>query len=106
MNIALFIGLSAVAFFFKRHFSFLRSILVIGFVIVLGLIVSGTIFGFDLGLWFSGAIAALAAGSILYSTSNMVHRYQGEQYDAAALGLFASIMWMFFYILHIFLSRD
>lgn len=106
MTIALFVGLSAVVFFTKRDFSFLRSILVIGFVVALGLIVAGTIFGFDLGLWFSGAMVALAAGSILYSTSNMVHKYQEEQYVAAALGLFASLMLLFWYILRIFLSRD
>lgn len=106
MTIALFAGLSAVVFFTKKDFSFLRSILVIGFVIALGLIIAGTIFGFDLGLWFSGAMVALAAGSILYSTSNMVHKYHEEQYVAAALGLFASLMLLFWYILRIFLSRD
>lgn len=106
MTIALFVGLSAIVLFTKKDFSFLRSILVMGFVIALGLIVAGTIFGFDLGLWFSVAMVALAAGSILYTTSNMVHKYQEEQYVAAALGLFASLMLLFWYILRIFMSRD
>ena len=106
MTIALFVGLSAVVFFTKKDFSFLKSILTIGFVIALGLIVAGTIFGFDLGLWFSGAMVALAAGSILYATSNMIHKYDEQQYVAAALGLFASLMLLFWYILRIFLSRD
>lgn len=106
MTIALFVGLSAIVFFTKKDFSFLRSILTMGFVIALGLIVAGTIFGFDLGLWFSVAMVALAAGSILYTTSNMVHKYQEEQYVAAALGLFASLMLLFWYILRIFMSRD
>lgn len=106
MTLALFVGLSAVVFFTKKDFSFLRSILTIGFVIAIGLMVAGAIFGFDLGLWFSGAMVALAAGSILYSTSNMVHKYHEEQYVAAALGLFASLMLLFWYILRIFMSRD
>lgn len=106
MTIALFVGLSSIVFFTKKDFSFLRSILVMGFVIALGLIVAGTIFGFDLGLWFSVAMVALAAGSILYTTSNMVHKYEEEQYVAAALGLFASLMLLFWYILRIFMSRD
>lgn len=106
MTLALFVGLSAIVFFTKKDFSFLRSILTIGFVIALGLIVAGTIFGFDLGLWFSGAMVALAAGSILYTTSNMVNKYHEEQYVAAALGLFASLMLLFWYILRIFMSRD
>ena len=106
MTIALFVGLSAVVLVTKKDFSFLRSALMIGFVLALGLIVAGTIFGFDLGLWFSVAMVALAAGSILYSTSNMVHKYHEDQYVAAALGLFASLMLLFWYILRIFMSRD
>jgi len=106
MTIALFAGLSAVVILTKKDFSFLKSILAIGFFIAIGLIVAGTIFGFDLGLWFSGAMVILAAGSILYSTSNMVHKYDEEQYVAAALGLFASLMLLFWYILRIFMSRD
>ena len=106
MTVALFVGLSAIVFFTKKDFSFLRSILIMGFMIALGLIVAGTIFGFDLGLWFSVAMVALAAGSILYTTSNMVHKYNEEQYVAAALGLFASLMLLFWYILRIFMSRD
>lgn len=106
MTVALFAGLSAVVFLTKKDFSFLRSALTIGFILALGLIIAGTIFGFDLGLWFSGAMVALAAGSILYTTSNMIHKYQEEQYVAAALGLFASLMLLFWYILRIFMSRD
>ena len=106
LTLALFVGLSAVVFMTKKDFSFLRSALTIGFVIALGLIIAGTLFGFDLGLWFSVAMVALAAGSILYTTSNMVHKYEEDQYVAAALGLFASLMLLFWYILRIFLSRD
>ena len=106
MTIALFAGLSAVVILTKKDFSFLRSILAIGFFLAIGLMVAGLLFGFDLGLWFSVAMVALAAGSILYTTSNMVHKYDEEQYVAAALGLFASLMLLFWYILRIFMSRD
>ncbi len=106
MTIALFAGLSTIVFVTKKDFSFLKSILAIGFFAALGLIVAGTLFGFDLGLWFSVGMVLLAAGSILYSTSNMIHKYEEEQYVAAALGLFASLMLLFWYILRIFMSRD
>lgn len=102
----LFIGLSAVAMFTKTDFSFLRSILTIGFFIAIGLIVTGMIFGFKLGLWFSAGMVLLAAGSILYQTSQLKYQYQTNQYVGAALGLFASLMTLFWYILRIFLSRD
>ncbi|MCB0458362.1 MAG: Bax inhibitor-1 family protein, partial [Flavobacteriaceae bacterium] len=69
-----------------------------------GLIIAGTLFGFNLGLWFSVAMVLLASGSILYQTSNMVHKYTEDQYVAASLGLFASLMLLFWYILSI-LSR-
>lgn len=106
MTIALFAGLSTIVFVTKKDFSFLKSILAIGFFVALGLIVAGVIFGFDLGLWFSVGMVLLAGGSILYTTSNMIHKYEEEQYVAAALGLFASLMLLFWYILRIFMSRD
>ncbi|MFC4096946.1 Bax inhibitor-1/YccA family protein [Euzebyella saccharophila] len=105
LTLSLFTGLSAVVFLTKKDFSFLKSILTIGFCIALGLIIAGTLFGFDLGLWFSVGMVVLASGSILYQTSNLIHKYNENQYVAASLGLFASLMLLFWYILSI-LSRD
>lgn len=102
LTLSLFTGLSAIALLTKKDFSFLRSILTIGFCIALGLIVAGVLFGFNLGLWFSVGMIALASGSILYQTSNMIHKYTEDQYVAASLGLFASLMLLFWYILRIF----
>lgn len=106
VTLSLFTGLSAIVFVTKKDFSFLRSILTVGFFIAIGLIIAGTLFGFDLGLWFSVAMCVLAGGSILYQTSNLVHKYSNDEYIPAALGLFASLMLLFWYILQIFLSRD
>jgi len=106
MTISLFAGLSMVAMYTKQDFSFMRRFLTIGFMVAMGLIVAGLLFGFNLGLWFSVGMIVLASGSILYQTSNMIYRYNEEQYVAAALGLFASLMLLFWYILRIFLSRD
>lgn len=106
VTLGLFAGLSAIVFVTKKDFSFLRSILTVGFFIALGLIIAGTLFGFNLGLWFSVGMCVLAAGSILYQTSNLVHNYTEDEYIPAALGLFASLMLLFWYVLQIFLSRD
>lgn len=106
VTLSLFTGLSAVVFVTKKDFSFLRTGLTIGFFIALGLIAAGAIFGFDLGLWFSVAMCLLAGGSILYQTSNLVNKYSTDDYIPAALGLFASLMLLFWYILQIFMSRD
>ncbi|WP_452224917.1 Bax inhibitor-1/YccA family protein [Lacinutrix chionoecetis] len=106
VTLALFTGLSAVVFVTKKDFSFLKTGLTIGFFIALGLIVAGTLFGFNMGLWFSVGMCLLAGGSILYQTSNLMNKYTEEDYIPAALGLFASLMLLFWYILRIFMSRD
>ena len=46
-----------------------------------------------------------AAFALLYNTSAVLHQYENDQYVAAALGLFASIALMFWYILQFLMSR-
>ncbi len=106
VTLALFTGLSAVVFMTKKDFSFLKTGLTVGFFIAIGLIIAGTLFGFNLGLWFSVGMCLLAGGSILYQTSNLVNKYSTDDYIPAALGLFASLMLLFWYVLQIFMSRD
>ena len=66
VTLALFVGISSVVFITKKDFSFIKTGLTIGFFIAMGLIVAGTLFGFNLGLWFSVGMCLLAGGSILY----------------------------------------
>lgn len=105
LTIAMFSGISFVAFTSKRDFSFLRNIIVIGGFIALGLIVGGMLFGFNLGLWFSVGMVILASATILYQTSKLKDSYSTNQYVGASLQLFASIMLLFWYILSILMSR-
>lgn len=100
-----FTALTAVVFFTRKDFSFLRVILFWGAIIALTLIVCGAIFGFQLGTFFSIAMVALAGGAILYDTSNVLHHYPEDRYVAAALELFASVALMLWYVLRLFLSR-
>jgi FtsH-binding integral membrane protein len=109
MSLSLFAGLSALVLLTKADFSFLKSALIIGGFIALGIIVGGALFGFQLGLWFSVGMVILAAGSILYETSRLKYQYHTEQYVGAGLRLFASLMLLFYYILTIllrFAGRD
>lgn len=105
LTVAMFAGISAVAFTSKRDFSFLRNIIIIGGFISIGLIIGGMIFGFNLGLWFSVGMVILASATILYQTSKLKDSYATNQYVGAALQLFASIMLLFWYILNILMSR-
>ena len=105
ITLSLFVGLTAVVFMTRLDFSFLRSVLVIGGFLSLGFIIAGTLFGFELGLWFSLGMVVLATGSILYQTYNVKNEYTTDQYVGAALQLFASVMLLFWYILRILLSK-
>ncbi len=101
---AMVLGITVVAFTTKKDFSFLGGILKIGGFVALGLIVASFILPISLGLWFSGAMILFASGSILYSTSNLIHRYQPGQHVAAALSLFASVALLFWYVLQFLMS--
>ena len=105
ITLSLFAGLTAVVFLTRVDFSFLRTVLVVGGFLALGLIVAGALFNFDLGLWFSVAMVALAAGGILYETYNIKNVYSTDQYVAAALQLFSSVMLLFWYVVRILLSK-
>lgn len=102
----LFLGLTAVAFTSKKDFSFLGSIVKIGGFVALGIIIAGIVFGFNLGLFFVGAMILLMAVCILYTTSNVIHHYPTDQYVAASLALFSSIATLFWYVLQFFMSSS
>lgn len=95
----LFAGLTATAFITQKDFSFLRGVLVIGGFIALGVIVCSVLFGFNLGLVFSGAMILFAGCSILYTTSNIIHHYRTDQHVAATLALFSGVMLLLWYVL-------
>ncbi|WP_046758517.1 Bax inhibitor-1/YccA family protein [Kordia jejudonensis] len=105
ITLSLFTGISVVGFITKKDFSFLKSIITIGGFIAIGLILAAYIGGIHLGFWFCAGMVVLAAASILYQTSNMIHKYEEDQYVAASLGLFASLMLLFWYIVSMFLSE-
>jgi len=104
ITLALFGGLTFIAFTTRKDFSFLGGMLKIGGFIAIGLIVASIVFGFNLGIWFSGAMVLFAAGSILYQTSNIIHHYRPDQYVAASLGLFASVALLFWYVLRLLMA--
>ena len=108
VTLLLFAGLTLIAFTTKKDFSFLGGMLKIGGMIALGVIVTAVVFPsfISLGFWFSVAMVVFAAGTILYSTSNIIRHYSTDQYVAASLGLFASVALLFWYVLQIFMSRD
>jgi FtsH-binding integral membrane protein len=106
LTLALFGGLTAVTFVMGKDLSFLRPMIVIASFVALGLILAAMIFGFTLGLLFSGAMVVLASAAIMYDTSNIMYHYRADQYVGAALNLFASVALLFYYILRILLATQ
>lgn len=106
-TMAIFCALTLSVFVSKKDFSFLRSGLMMASGAALTLIAMSLTFGFNLGLVFSIAMVLLAAGYILYQTSQVLAHYHPQQHVAAALALFAAIALMFWYVIRIFLrARD
>lgn len=102
-------GLTAMVFLTKADFSWLGRYLCLAGFAFMGLIVCSMIFGFSLGMLFAAAGVALAAGYVLYDTSNVLHHYRTNQYVAASLALFSSVAVLFWYVLRIVMemsSRD
>ena len=98
MTLLLVGGITATVFITKKDFSFIGGILSVGAFVAVGFIVCSMIFGFSLGLIFSAVMILFAGGSVLYSTSNILHQYRTDQHVAAALSLFASVALLFYYI--------
>ncbi len=99
-------GLSLYALTTKQDFSYLRPILIIGACTAFGMIICGALFGFDLGVWFSGLMILFSMASILYTTSRVLHQYRADQHVAAALELFSALALMLWYVLRLFLQTS
>jgi len=100
------VGLVATVMITRKDFSFLRGLMVWGFMLAMVAIVGSLIFGFELGTWFSVAMIGFAGAAVLYDTSNIMFHYPQDKYVAASMQLFASIAMMFWYILRLFMSRN
>ena len=97
-------ALSIVGLTTRRDLSFLRPLVMWGFIMALGLIVASLIFGFQLGIIFSVAMIGLAGASILYQTQTIVREYPAWAYVGAAVSLFASVMLLFWYVLRLLIA--
>ena len=103
-TLVIFTGLTLTVFITKKDFSFLRGVLNVAFFAILGIIVASILFGFTLGLVFTGAVIAIMALTILYETSLMMNYFPPSHYVAAALMLFGSVATLFWNIM-VFLMK-
>ena len=96
-----FVGMTAFVFVTGADLASWGKYLAMGGFVAMGVIVAGIFFGFSLGLGFSALMVALAAGYIMYDTSNVIHHYHTSQHVAASLALFSSVVLLFWYVLRI-----
>ncbi len=104
ITLAIFIGLTATVFITKKDFTFLRGVVTVGMFAALGIIAGSILFGYSLGLIFTGALIALLALKILYETSALMNYFPPTQYVAAALMLFSTVATLFWNIM-VFLMK-
>lgn len=102
-TLAIFGALTASVFITKKDFSFLRTGLMLASAAAMMLVILSLVFGFNLGIVFSIAMVLLAAGYILFQTSQILAHYDPRNYVAAALALFSSVALMFWYVIRIFM---
>src|SRR5688572_15459045 len=100
----LFVGLTGTVFILRKDFSFLRGALAVIGLAAIGMIICGALFGFNLGLWFSVIMVVYAGMAVLYQTSQVMAHYRPTQHVGAAVGLFAAIALMLWYIIQVFMS--
>lgn len=108
ITFALTAAMTMIVFITRKDFSFLGSALRLAMVAALLFIfvmIGAQFFGVQMPsivfIGFAFLMVVFMCGYILYDTSNILHHYGEDQYVAAALALFASIMTMFWYVLRI-----
>ncbi|MBX9680531.1 MAG: Bax inhibitor-1 family protein [Gemmataceae bacterium] len=107
MSLFAFSGLTIAALMSGKDFSFLRTFVVIGGFAMMGLIITAIFVGFQgLGLWIGLLGIGLTCITILYQTSNVMHRYRPDQYVGASLALFSSLATLFYYILYVLIQTN
>ncbi len=98
-------GITASVFMTNKDFSFLRTAVVIGSFVAIGVVVAAMIFGISLGLWFAVAMVVLMAAAILYQTWQIKDQATPDQYVGAATALFVSFVTLLWYVIRIFMGR-
>jgi FtsH-binding integral membrane protein len=111
LTLVTFGGLTLTVFITKKDFSFLGYGLMLAGWLLLGLILVAIVLplvggpAIHLGTWFSFLVIALAAGYILYDTSNILHHYSTDEHVGASLNLLADVVLLFYYILRVLMAN-
>jgi modulator of FtsH protease len=108
MTFGTFAALTAYVFWSKQDFSYLKGFLWSGLIALILVALVGMFFGMSstASLIYSYFGVLIFVGYTLYDTSNLIHRFNTDEYVVATLELFLDIVNLFWFILRIFLSRE
>lgn len=99
---AVFVGLSAYTFATKKDFSYMRSFLFTGLIVLLVAIIANIFMAIPLlSLTISSVAVLLMSGLILYDTSRMIHGGESN-YIMMTVSLYANIYVLFVHLLNLF----
>ena len=101
LTLVTFGGLTLTVFLTKMDFSGIGPYLIAASWAIFAVFIAGILFGFGLGLWISFVCIALAAGFILYDTSNILHHHRTDEHVGASLELLADVVLLFYHILRV-----
>lgn len=101
VTLAIFVGLTLTVFYTKKDFSFLGGILSMSMWALIGVVIASLIFGFQLGMIYSGIVIFLMGGYILYETTMIMKYFRPSMHVAAALMLFTTVITLFIHVLRI-----
>ena len=100
-------ALTTYAFFTKRDFSFLRGLLFVGLIAMIGIGLMAWLFNFasnTFAIGFSFLGVMIFSGYVLYDTQQIVKNYPSNEHVAAAMQLFLDFVLLFVYILNLLMS--
>ena len=104
LTLLAFGAISGYAFFTKRDFSFMRSFLMVGSVVLLGALIIGMfIESTALQIVISAAGVLLFSGFVLYDTQKVLRTYPDGEHVAGAITLFLDFVMLFVYVLRFIL---
>lgn len=101
ITLIIFAALTAFVFLTGYDFSFIGGALFVVGLGAMAAIALSIFLGFSLGIWFTAAMIAFAAGYILYDTSNVQRNYFANQHVAASLALFGSVTLLLYYVIRL-----
>ncbi|HKJ00006.1 MAG TPA: Bax inhibitor-1/YccA family protein [bacterium] len=108
LTVLIFAGLTMYVMTSKKDFSFLSGFLFTGLIIVIaGSLLNAFFFHSPAGDFILAAGGViLFSGFILYDTSNILRRYDVQDYTAATLALYLDLLNLFLFLLRLLSNRD